>query len=263
MNATAGPPRNEFKRALTAGRTQHGLWLGLTDPVCIEIAAGSGFDWICLDAEHAPFTIPSLLTGLQAAAAYPTHTMVRVAVGNPTVIKQTLDLGFQTIVVPMVESATQARDLVAAVRYPPAGIRGIGTAVARAARWNRTPEYVARANDEICLVLQMETARGLEALPEIARIEGVDALFIGPADLAASLGHPGHANHPEVRTAMRSAFATIRGAGRVCGSIATDPALAREYAAEGCNFLAVGIDTVLYANATSRLAKTWSDPGGG
>lgn len=260
MNTLSGPPRNEFKRALASGTPQYGLWLGLTDPVCIEIAAGSGFDWICLDAEHAPFTIPSLLAGLQAAAAYPTHTMVRVAVGNATVLKQTLDLGFQTIVVPMVESAAQARDLVSAVRYPPAGIRGIGTAVARAARWNRTPEYVARANEEICLVLQIESARGLEALSEIAAVEGVDALFIGPADLAASLGHPGNANHPDVRAAMRTAFATIRAAGRACGSIATDPALAREYAAEGSNFLAVGIDTVLYANAASRLARTWKDP---
>jgi 4-hydroxy-2-oxoheptanedioate aldolase len=186
--------------------------------------------------------------------------MVRVAVGNSTVLKQILDLGAQTVVVPMVESVEQARALVAAVRFPPKGIRGIGTAVARAARWNRTTDYVGDADGEVCLVLQIESERGLEALPEIAAVDGVDAIFLGPADLAASLGHPGQVSHPAVRAAMRQAFSVARAAGRACGSIATSEPLAREYEAEGCNFLAIGIDTHLFATATSRLIEVWRAP---
>jgi 4-hydroxy-2-oxoheptanedioate aldolase len=246
-------PGNSFKAALAGGATQYGLWLGLTDPICIEIVAGAGYDWLCLDAEHAPFDRRSLLAGLQVAAAYPTHVMVRVADGSATTLKQVLDLGAQTVVVPMVESAKQARALVAAVRYPPRGIRGIGTAVARAARWNRVTDYVARADDQVCLVLQVESRRGLDSLKAIAAVDGVDAVFIGPADLAASLGHPGDAGHAEVRGAIRDAFAVIRAAGRAAGAISADEALAREYEAEGCNFLALGTDTGLLAAASAAL----------
>jgi 4-hydroxy-2-oxoheptanedioate aldolase len=244
-------PVNSFKAAIGGGATQYGLWLGLPDPTCIEIAAGAGYDWLCLDAEHAPFDPGSLLAGLQIAAGYPVHMMIRVAEGSAAVLKQTLDLGAQTVVVPMVESASQARELVAAVRYPPRGVRGIGTAVARAARWNRATDYLARAHDETCLVLQIETARGLAELASIAAVDGVDGLFIGPADLAASLGHGGDPAHPEVRVAMRNAFATIRAGGKACGSISGDLALARAYEAEGCNFLALGTDTGLLAAATA------------
>jgi 4-hydroxy-2-oxoheptanedioate aldolase len=250
-------PVNSFKAALARGTSQYGLWLGLADPTCIEIAAGAGYDWLCLDAEHAPFDPRSLLAGLQIAAAYPTHMMVRVAEGSATTLKQVLDLGAQTVVVPMVESADQARTLVAAVRYPPRGIRGIGTAVARAARWNRAKDYIARADDEICLVLQIESRRGLDALDAIAATDGVDAIFIGPADLAASLGHPGNPGHPDIRAAMRHAFTVIRAAGKAAGAISADEALAREYEAEGCNFLALGTDTGLLAAASSGVISRY------
>jgi 4-hydroxy-2-oxoheptanedioate aldolase len=246
-------PVNAFKVALASGAPQYGLWLGLADPTCIEIAAGAGYDWLCMDAEHAPFDSKSLLVGLQVAAAYPTHMMVRVAEGSATTLKQVLDLGAQTIVVPMVESAEQARSLVAAARYPPRGIRGIGTAVARAARWNRTTDYITRADEEICLVLQVESQSGLDAMGAIAAVDGVDAIFIGPADLAASLGHPGDPGHREVRAAMRDAFARIRAAGKAAGAISADEALARAYETEGCNFLALGTDTGLLAAASSAV----------
>ena len=246
-------PVNSFKVALRGSATQYGLWLGLTDPVCIEIAAGAGYDWLCLDAEHAPFDPKALLAGLQVGAGYPSHMMVRVAEGSSTALKQVLDLGAQTVVVPMVESVEQARELVAAVRYPPRGIRGIGTAVARGARWNRADDYLTHADGQVCLVLQVENELGLAALDGIAAVEGVDAVFIGPADLAASLGHPGNPLHPDVRAAMRRAFTTIRATGKACGSIATDETLARAYQAEGCNFLALGTDTGLLAAATSGV----------
>ena len=248
-------PLNRFKATLASGSTQYGLWLGLTDPVCIEIAAGAGFDWLCLDAEHAPHGGQTLLAGLQAAAAYPGHLMVRVPVGEVAVVKQALDLGAQTVVVPMIETVEHASLMVGAVRYPPRGVRGIGTAVARAARWNRMHDYVRRADEQTCLIVQIESVRGLENLDAIAAVEGVDALFIGPADLAASLGHPGDPAHPDVRAAMRRAFGAIRAAGKACGSISPDETTAREYVAEGCNFVAVGIDTTLLANATTQLAR--------
>jgi 4-hydroxy-2-oxoheptanedioate aldolase len=248
-------PVNRFKAALRGGPVQYGLWLGLTDPVCIEIAAGAGFDWMCLDAEHAPHGAQSLLAGLQVAAAYPGHLVVRVPVGDVTVIKQVLDLGAQTLVVPMIESVEHARLIVDAARYPPHGLRGIGTAVARAARWSRADDYFERADAEMCVIAQIESARGLENLAAIAAVEGIDGLFIGPADLAASLGHTGNPGHPEVRSAMRRAFTMIRAAGKACGSISPDESVARQYIAEGCNFVAVGIDTTLLAQATSELAR--------
>lgn len=247
-------PVNGFKAKLARGPTQIGLWLGLTDPVCVEIAAGAGFDWLLLDGEHAPHDIASLLAGLQAMAAYPVQPIVRVPVGDPTAIKRVLDIGAQSVLVPMVESAEQARRLVAAMRYPPQGTRGVGTALARAARWNRFGDYFERANLEMCLIVQIESASGLDHIEEIAAVDGVDALFIGPADLAASLGHLGNPAHPAVRQAIHSAFSRIIATGKACGSLSADAAIARDCLDRGCRFVAVGTDTLLLANATRELA---------
>ncbi len=247
-------PHNRFKARLSGTEAQIGLWLGLTDPVCIEIAAGAGFDWVCLDGEHSPHDLATLLTGLQTLAAYPVDVLVRLPIGDPTLMKKVLDLGAQTVVVPVVESAAQARALVEAMRYPPRGIRGVGTALARGARWNRATDYFERADAEMCLIVQIETRRGLDNLEDIAAVEGVDGLFIGPADLSASLGHLGHAGHPEVVEAIASAFARIRATGKAAGSLAADEAVARDYLGRGCGFLAVGTDTGLLATATRQLA---------
>jgi 4-hydroxy-2-oxoheptanedioate aldolase len=254
-------PANGFKQALAARRVQIGLWLGLADPYCTEICAGAGFDWLALDAEHGPNTIRTLLAQLQAVAAYPVHAAVRAASGDPTHLKQLLDIGAQTLIVPMVESAEQARAVVRATRYPPAGIRGVGTALARASRWNRHADYLQRADSEICVVVQAESATALKNLDEIAQVEGVDGVFFGPADLAASLGHRGQPTHADVRATLERAFATTLAAGKPAGILMSDEALAREFLAAGCSFVAVGVDTTLLARATSALAARFKSPG--
>jgi 4-hydroxy-2-oxoheptanedioate aldolase len=255
-------PANGFKQALAERRVQIGLWLGLADPSCAEICAGAGFDWLALDAEHGPNTIQTLLAQLQAVSAYPVHAVVRAASGDPTHIKQLLDIGAQTLVVPLIETPEQARAVVRATRYPPVGIRGVGTALARASRWNRHADYLQRADSEICVVVQAESATALDNLDEIARVEGVDGVFFGPADLSASLGHRGQPNHPEVRAALDRAFATTLAAGKPAGILMGDETLAREFLAAGCSFVAVGVDTTLLARATSALAARFKSPGG-
>jgi 4-hydroxy-2-oxoheptanedioate aldolase len=250
-------PVNGFKARLARRPAQIGLWVGLTDTVCVEIAAGAGFDWLLLDGEHAPHDLGTVLAGLQTIAAYPAQPVVRVPVGDATVIKRVLDVGAQSLLVPMVETAEQAQALVRAVRYPPRGIRGVGTALARAARWNRTVDYFARADDEMCLIVQIESARGLENLEAIAAVDGVDALFVGPADLAASLGHLGNPGHPVAQQAIYQAFSRIRATGKPCGSISADAAVAQQYVERGCQFIALGTDTVLLANATGNVVRRW------
>lgn len=246
---------NPFKAALAAGTAQIGLWLGLAQAYTAELCAGAGFDWLLIDGEHAPNDVRSVLAQLQALAAYPAAPVVRPPVGEAWLIKQYLDLGVQTLLIPMVDSAEQARALVAATRYPPQGGRGVGSALARASRWNSVPDYVRRANAEICLLLQVESAAGLAALPEILAVDGVDGVFIGPADLSASLGYPGDPGHPEVLAAIDAALRQTVAAGRAAGILATDEALARQYLALGCSFVAVGVDTSLLAGAARELAR--------
>ncbi|AAF12475.1 4-hydroxy-2-oxoheptanedioate aldolase [Deinococcus radiodurans] len=253
------PLSNTFKHALAGGRPQIGLWLGLADPYCAEICAGAGFDWLLIDGEHAPNDVRSTLAQLQALAAYPVAPVVRPPVGDTHLIKQYLDLGVQTLLVPMVDTPEQARQLVQATRYPPQGIRGVGSALARASRWNAVPDYLTRANDEICLLVQVESRLGLENLDEIAAVEGVDGVFIGPADLSASLGHLGHPGHPDVAQAIEDALRRIVGAGKAAGILSADERLARHYLALGATFVAVGVDTTLLARAARTLAASFKD----
>lgn len=245
---------NAFKQRLARGERQIGLWLALADATCAEICAGAGFDWLALDAEHAPNTLRTLLAQLQAIAAYPVQPVVRAAHGGAAHIKQLLDIGAQSLLVPMVESAAQAEEIVRATRYPPHGVRGVGSALARASRWNRIPGYLQRADEEICVLVQVESAAGLGNLEAIACTAGVDGVFIGPADLAASLGHRGEPGHPRVREAIAGAIRTLRAAGRPAGILAADETFARECLAAGCSFVAVGADAPLLARATSELA---------
>ncbi|PWC35175.1 4-hydroxy-2-oxoheptanedioate aldolase [Azospirillum sp. TSO22-1] len=250
-------PKNPFKRALREGRPQFGLWLGLADPYCAEIAAGAGFDWLLIDGEHAPNDVRSVLAQLQAVAPYPSHPIVRPVIGDTAVIKQMLDVGAQTLLVPMVESAEQAAALVAAVRYPPHGVRGVGAALARASRWNAIPGYLNRAEEEICLLVQVESRRGLDNLDAIAAVAGVDGVFFGPSDLSASLGLIGQPGHPEVKAAIEDGIARVAAVGKAPGVLATDEALARGYAAGGALFVGVGVDTTLYARAAGSLAAAF------
>ena len=253
-------PVNPFKRALAQKQLQIGLWLGLANPYSTEICAGAGFDWLLIDGEHAPNDLNSILAQLQAIAAYPaSHAIARVPVGHghvgTTLIKQYLDLGVQTILAPMVDTAEQARAIVQASRYPPQGIRGM--AGARASRWGRIADYAKPANEQICVLVQAETQTALDNLDAIAAVEGVDGVFIGPADLSASLGHVGEQDHPQVRAAMEDAFGRIARAGKAPGILMVDEKLARRYIDLGGLFVAVGLDSNLLARHSSALAASF------
>lgn len=247
---------NGFKQALSGDRALIGLWQALAHPYPAEICAGAGFDWLLFDGEHAPNDIPSLLAQLQAVAAYPVHAVARPPVGTTALLKQYLDIGFQTLLVPFVETPQQAAELVRAVRYPPRGVRGVGVGLARAARWNRIEGYLDRADDEICLLVQIESRMGLDNLEAIAGVEGVDGVFVGPADLSAALGHRGRPDHPDMVAAIEDAISRIAAAGKAPGILATDPVVARRCAALGCRFIAVGTDVGLLSRGADDLAKT-------
>lgn len=250
---------NQFKRALRAGTPQIGLWAGLASAYTSEIIAGAGFDWLLIDGEHAPNTLQTTLAQLQSVAAYPVAPVVRPAWNDPVQIKQILDTGAQTLLVPMVQSAEEAAAAVAAVRYPPAGIRGVGSALARSSRWNRIPNYLERANDEMCVLVQIETPRGVDALEAILAVDGVDGAFIGPADLSASMGYLGQPEHPEVTRAIDAAIGRIVKSGKAVGILHSGVAQARHYLSLGATFVAVGVDAVLLARAAEKLAGEFKD----
>lgn len=257
-------PVNRFKQALKENRTQYGLWASLLGPLNTEICAAAGFDWLLLDAEHTPNDPMNLLQQAQVIAAYPgTHAVARVPMGHGWVgqalIKQYLDVGIQTLLVPMVETAQQARDLVRCMRYPPQGIRGM--AAARASGWGRNAAYANQANGEVCLLVQAETRLGIENLDEIAAVEGVDGVFIGPSDLSAAFGHLGDPWHPEMEEIIADAFRRIQRAGKAVGILTLDEARAKRHVEMGAAFIAVGTDTSLLVKSTSDLLATFK--GGG
>ena len=250
--------KNTFKQALKDRHPQIGLWLGLANPYTTDICAGAGFDWLLIDGEHSPNDINSILAQLQVISGHPTvHAVARVPVGHGhigvTLIKQYLDIGVQSILVPMVDNAQQARDLVRATRYPPEGIRGMGGA--RASRWGRIKDYARHANQEICLLVQVETQESLNNIEEIAAVEGVDGVFIGPSDLSASMGYVGQQDHPAVRAAIEGAFSKILKAGKAPGFLTADEKLSKHYLNLGGVFMAVGVEAVMLAQQTQALAE--------
>ena len=248
------PIPNPFKARLRKPGAQIGLWLALAEAYPAEICAGAGFDWLVVDGEHAPNHLRSILAQLQAIAPYASHPVVRPPVGETSLIKQLLDIGAQTLLVPMVETPEQAVALVAATRYPPEGVRGVGAAIARASRFDRQPGYLHAAAAEICLLVQIETRLGLDNLDAIAAIPGVDGLFIGPADLSASMGYLDNPTAPEVQAAIDDAIRRILKAGKAPGILMGDEALAKHYIELGARFVAVGTDVGLLARGSSTLA---------
>ena len=247
-------PENLFKQAIAAPGAQIGLWLGLADPYAAELCATAGFDWLLIDGEHGPNDLRSMLAALQAVAPYRSQPVVRIPEGNKVLIKQVLEIGATTLLVPMVENAEQARGLVRAMRYPPQGVRGVGSGLARSSRWSGYPDYLKEANQRLCLLVQVETAAALEQIDAIAEVDGVDGVFIGPADLSASMGHLGQPGHPEVRVAIEAALARILAAGKAPGILAVDETLARRYIELGARFVAVGVEATMLAQATRALS---------
>jgi len=260
-------PLNTFKKAMHDGQAQIGLWVGLADGYAAEILAGVGYDWLLLDGEHAPNDVRSVLAQLQAMssawAALPhrTQPVVRLPVGQTSLIKQYLDIGAQTLLIPMVDTAEQAAQLAQAMRYPPEGIRGMGSALARASRWQAHPNYIHEANAQACLLVQAETVEAMKNLDAIAATPGVDGVFIGPADLSASMGLPGQPNHPDVQAAIADGVARILKAGKAPGILATTEEQARKWLDAGVLFVAVGVDTMVLTAAAKALLARYK-PGG-
>jgi 4-hydroxy-2-oxoheptanedioate aldolase len=250
-------PKNLLKAALVEGRPQIGLWAALANPISTELLASAGFDFLVLDGEHAPNDLRSLLSQLQAMAAYPTQAVVRATSGDANQIKQLLDIGAQTLLIPWVETAEQARMLVRAVRYPPEGIRGVGSALTRSSRWTAISDYVEVADREICLIVQVETKTGVDNVEEIAAVEGVDCVFIGPSDLSASMGHRGKPQHPEVLAAMDGVIERTKKAGKAPGILWSEESGVRRFLAQGCLFMAVGSDALLLANTARAVARKY------
>ena len=251
---------NPFKAALAAKQQQIGLWLSMAEPYLAEVSATAGFDWLLIDGEHAPNDLRSTLATLQAVAPYRAQPVVRAVAGEVHLLKQLLDIGAQNILVPMVDTAEQARQLVLATQYPPLGIRGVGSAVGRASRWSSRTDYLDVADAEVCLLVQAETVTALKNLESICAVDGIDGVFIGPADLAASMGFRGRPGHPEVQAAIEQAMQTIVASGKAAGTLTSDPKLARRYLELGCTYVATGVDVLLYANAARKLAADFLGP---
>ncbi|HYG87449.1 MAG TPA: HpcH/HpaI aldolase/citrate lyase family protein [Azospirillum sp.] len=244
---------NAFKHAIEAGRLQVGLWSILSSHVTVEIIAGSGFDWLVLDTEHAPNELPMVYSQLQAAKGGTAHPVVRVPWNDMVTLKRYLDIGVQSFLIPYVETAEEAANAVSYTRYPPRGVRGY-SAAPRASGFGRIRDYPQVCEAEIAVLVQVETRRGLDNIEAIAAIEGVTGIFIGPGDLSAALGHVGNPKHPEVQAAIEDAIARIRRAGKPAGILSADEALARRYIELGCAFVAVGSDLGILARTSEQLA---------
>jgi 4-hydroxy-2-oxoheptanedioate aldolase len=250
-------PVNSFKRAITAGKQQVGYWVSMPSAYSTEVLAGAGFDWLLLDTEHSPGDVTTVLPQLQAVAAYPsTSAVVRPAWNDKVLVKRHLDIGAQTLLIPYVSTEEEAAAAAASMRYPVRGVRGVA-GTTRAARFGRIPGYAARAEEELCLLVQVETREALANLEAIARLDGIDGVFIGPADLAAALGHLGEPGHAEVQAAIADAIRRIRACGKAAGILAMDEASARRYIEAGTIFTAVGMDVATLARESAKLAAAF------
>jgi 4-hydroxy-2-oxoheptanedioate aldolase len=259
---------NPFIASLARPPAKLGLWASLANAYTAEICAGAGFDWLLFDGEHAPNSLPALVAQLQAVRAYPLEPIGRVPVGEAWIIKQYLDIGFRTLLVPMVEGAAQAADLVAATRFPPEGVRGVASATSRASGFGRDASYLAEANGRVGLIVQIESVAALSAIEEIAAVDGVDALFIGPSDLAAAMDSLGAPRAPAVQAAIDDGLARIRATGKPAGIFALDLPDARRRIAQGAAFVSIGSDVgILSAGSAALLtaarAEAMAGSGGG
>jgi len=249
-------PINAFKHRLLAGEQQIGLWSHLSSHVSTEVIAGSGFDWVLIDAEHSPNDVLAVLPQLQACVGGTASPVVRVPWNDTVLIKRYLDIGAQSLLIPYVQNAAEARAAVEAMRYPPRGVRGFAGAT-RASRFGRVPDYHARAEEELCLLVQVETAEALANLEAIANTDGIDGVFIGPGDLAASMGHLGQPGHPEMQKIVVETIKRIRACGKPAGILTGDEKLARMFMEAGTTFTAVGADIGILARGTEQLAARY------
>jgi 2-dehydro-3-deoxyglucarate aldolase len=249
---------NSFKRDLLAGKKLIGCWSSLSSAITTEVLGVAGFDWILLDGEHSPNDMSTYIPQLMALKDSPSAPVVRPASNNPVEMKRMLDAGFYNFLVPFVESVDEAAMAVAATRYPPQGMRGVSVSQ-RSNRYGTVADYFKGANDQMCVMVQIESVAGVAAARAIAELNGVDCLFVGPSDLAAGLGHLGNANHPDVQAAIAAVFADAKAAGKPSGILAPVEADARKYMAMGATFVAVGSDLGVFRNATQALHDRYRD----
>ncbi|MEM6807391.1 MAG: HpcH/HpaI aldolase/citrate lyase family protein [Bacteroidota bacterium] len=246
--------KNIFKQQMEEGIAAHGIWNGIPHPYVAEICAGADFDWICIDAEHSPFSMDRILTQIQAIQSHDISAILRLPSADPILTKQYLELGVQNILAPMVESAEQAESFAKSLLYPPAGFRGIGTGLGRAAQWNRVNNYLEEANQEVYSMVQVETLKGVQALDEILEVTELGLIFLGPADLAASMGYLGQAEHPEVVKEVISCIKKIVQAKKAAGFLTGSADVIKAYQEAGALMLGVGADTLLLSKASKALA---------
>lgn len=249
-------PANPFKRAITSQKSQIGFWCSLASNVSVEILAGSGFDWLLLDTEHSPNELPQVFSQLQAMMENDTHPIVRPAWNDMVMIKRFLDAGVQTLLIPTIQSKEEAEDAVAFTRYPPNGVRGYASG-SRSSRFGRIKDYHTKCEAEICVLVQIETRKGLDNIDEITAVEGVDGVFIGPGDLSAGLGYLGQTSHPDVRKIIEEAITRIRAAGKAPGVLTPIEEEAKAYIEAGCLFTAVGSDAGLLARGSEKIAQSF------
>jgi 4-hydroxy-2-oxoheptanedioate aldolase len=247
-------PENHFARGLRIGQPQIGFWCSLASHVAVEILAGSGFDWLLLDIEHSPNEVPMVYSQLQACMENVVQPVVRPPWNDFVVIKRLLDAGVQTLLIPTIQSAEEAKRAVAATRYPPAGIRGFAS-TSRSSRFGRITDYHRRCETELCLLLQIETAAGLDNLEEISNVEGVDGIFIGPGDLSAALGYLGNQDNPRFQLIVEDAIRRVKSCGRAPGILTSNEAFARRCLDLGALFVAIGSDSGLLARGSEALAQ--------
>ena len=250
---------NSFKRRLLAGERLIGCWCSLASPISTEVLGVAGFDWLLLDGEHSPNDVISFIPQLMAMKDSVSAPVVRPSSNDAIEIKRLLDAGFYNFLVPMVESVDEARRAVAATRYPPKGVRGVSVSQ-RSNRFGSVPDYFARIDEQICVLVQIESRKGLQAATEIASVDGVDGVFVGPSDLAAALGHLGNANHPEVQQAIAAVFESVKAVGKSLGILAPVEADARRYLEMGAKFVAVGSDLGVFRNGTQALRDRFKTP---
>lgn len=250
-------PKNNFKRALKAGQPQIGLWLSMCSPVSTEVSAGAGFDWLIIDMEHSANEVPDVLNHLRAAEGGTAEPVVRLSWNEPVLVKRLMDIGVRTMLFPFVQSAEEARKAVAATRYPKSGVRGVA-GVTRANRFGRVPDYFKRVDEEICVLVQVETQLAASRIEEIAAVDGVDGIFIGPADMSADIGFVNDWDRPEVWPVIMDAGARIQKAGKAAGFLSGKETECRKVLEAGFKFVAVGSDIGIVARTTDNLVKTYA-----
>jgi 2-dehydro-3-deoxyglucarate aldolase len=249
---------NSFRHDLLGGKRLIGCWSSLASPLTTEVLGLAGFDWLLLDGEHGPNDVSTFIPQLMALKGSRSAPVVRPPVNDPVIIKRLLDIGFYNFLIPLVNSAEEAGQAVAATRYPPMGIRGVSVSH-RSNLFGTIKDYFSVINNNITVVVQIETVKAVQEIDQIAAIDGIDAVFVGPSDLSAALGHFGQPNHPEVQETIQHIFARAMAQGKHCGTLAPVESDARRYLEMGATLLAIGSDLGIFRSATQALCDTFKE----